>query len=152
MDRGRTRTVEREDGERSRRGGDAGSSGLLRVPSPTVVTARGMALAFALALAGVVVGGMVPLVGAVGRFVGLFLAAFALGLAGSRRRYVESGIAGALAAGLGALLGTLATPFFPAVARYGVAIAGVGAGLGLVVSVAGHYFGRDLRAGLTRDL
>ena len=157
MDRGRTRTVDRRrdaEGERTDASAPDGSDGRLRsrLPGPTVVTVRGVALALALALAGIVAGGVVPVLGSVGRFVGLFLAAFALGLVGSRRRYVATGLAGALAAGVASLLSVLWTPFLPVVAEYGVEIAGVGAGLGLLVSVAGHYVGRDLRAGLTRDL
>lgn len=157
MDRGRTRTVERDgdvDGERTATPESGGSSGRLRsrLPVPAVVTVRGLVLALALALAGIVAGGVVPVVGGLGRFVGLFLAAFALGVVGSRRRYVETGVAGALAAGVASLLSALGTPFLPVVAEYGVEIAGVGAGLGLLASLAGHYAGRDVRAGLTRDL
>ncbi|MFC6726003.1 hypothetical protein ACFQE1_16860, partial [Halobium palmae] len=36
--------------------------------------------------------------------------------------------------------------------RYGTTIAGVGAGSGLLVALAGYYFGRDLRDGLTREV
>lgn len=103
-------------------------------------------------VAGLVVGGSLPVVGLVGRFVGLFVVAFAVGLLANRRRYVEVGVAGGLASGLGFVLGSLATPLFPVVAQYGVEIAGVGTTAGVLVSLAGHYFGRDLRDGLTRDL
>ncbi|MFB6123700.1 MAG: hypothetical protein ABEJ78_09615 [Haloferacaceae archaeon] len=99
-----------------------------------------------------VVGGSVPVVGLVGRFVGLFAVAFAVGLLADGRRYVEVGVAGGLASGVGFVLSSLATPLFPLVAQYGVEIAGVGTTAGILVSLAGHYFGRDLRDGLTRDL
>lgn len=118
----------------------------------TVVTVRGFLLAFGVALAGTVLGGFVPLLGSLGSLVGLFLAAFALGLFGNRRRYVAVGVAGAGVAGAVTVLGALGPLLLPVVADYGVAIAGVGAGAGLLVSLVGHYFGRDLRAGFTRDL
>ena len=101
-------------------------------------------------------GSAIPIVGVVGQFVGLFAAAFAVGLAGSRRRYLEVGLAGALAAALGFVALPLTSVLFPFAVRvlseYGVAIAGVGAGAGLLASLLGHYFGRDLRDGLTRDV
>ena len=107
-------------------------------------------------LAGVIAGGSIPIVGSIGRFLGLFAVAFAAGLVGSRSRYLEVGLAGAVAAGAAFLLGTLTSIFAPVavqfLADYGVAIVGVGTGAGLLVALAGHYFGRDLRDGLTRDV
>jgi len=109
-----------------------------------------------LSVAGLFLGSAVPVVGFLGQFVGLFAAAFAIGLVGSRRRYLEVGLAGAIAAGGGFVLSAL-TSIFPLFAarllgEYGTAIAGVGVGAGLLVAVAGYYFGRDLRAGLTREV
>jgi hypothetical protein len=109
-----------------------------------------------LLLAGMFLGGAVPVVGFVGRFLGLFAVAFAVGLVSSRRRYLEVGLAGALASGLGFVLGTLTSVFAPFavqfLADYGAAVVGVGAGAGVLASLAGHYFGRDLRDGLTREI
>ena len=117
---------------------------------------RSFLVVLALSVVGVVAGGSIPLVGSVGQFLGLFVVAFAVGAAGSRRRYLEVGLAGAIAAGLAFVLGTLTSVFAPVAVRiladYGVAIAGVGVGAGLLASLAGHYFGRDLRDGLTRDV
>jgi len=36
--------------------------------------------------------------------------------------------------------------------QWGLPLLAVGGGLGLVVALLGHYFGRDLRAGLTADV
>lgn len=117
---------------------------------------RWFLLALVLSVVGIVVGGAVPLVGFVTRLLGLLAAGFALGLLSSRRRYVEVGLAGGIAAGLGFVLSTLTSAFFPFAVRlladYGVAIAGVGAVTGALVMIVGHYLGRDLRGGLTRDL
>lgn len=117
-----------------------------------IVSLRGLALSFALALAGALLGGLIPFVGGVGRLLGLFGAAFALGLVGGRRRYVETGVAGAATGAVGAVLSAVGTLFLPVVAEYGVGIVGLGAGAGLAVSLLGHYLGRDLRAGLTSEL
>lgn len=106
------------------------------------------------AIAGGFFGGFVPLLGMVAAPVGLFAGAFLGGLLYSRRRYVETGVAGALVAVLWFVLSTLGT--FPLavgfLAERGTVVAGVGAGTGLLAAVAGHYFGRDLRAGLTGDI
>jgi hypothetical protein len=107
-------------------------------------------------LAAVIAGGAIPIVGTIGRFLGLFAVAFGAGVIGSRSRYLEVGLAGAVAAGAAFLLGTLTSVFAPiavqVLADYGVAIVGVGTGTGLLVSIVGHYFGRDLRDGLTQEV
>ncbi|WP_101294664.1 hypothetical protein [Halegenticoccus soli] len=115
--------------------------------------------ALAASLVGLLLGGSIPIVGFLGRIAGLFVVAFVVGLASRRRRYVEVGLAAALASGLVLVLttlGTFGTVAFPfavrAFSQYGTAIAGVGAGTGLLVALVGHYFGRDLRAGLTREV
>lgn len=103
-------------------------------------------------------GGAVPIVGFVGRFLGLFAVGFGVGLLSEKRRYLEVGLAGAFASGLLWVLTTLTSTFAFApfavelLAQYGLAIAGVGAGTGVLASLAGHYFGRDLRDGLTREI
>jgi hypothetical protein len=105
---------------------------------------------------GAFVGGAIPLVGVFGRLAGLFAVGFGVGLVASQRRYLEVGLAGALVSGLLLVLSTMFSFFAPfaidLVAQYGLAIAGAGAGAGLLASVVGHYFGRDLRDGLTREV
>lgn len=132
-------------------GSTGGGSRFGRAFSP-----KSFAVVLCLSVAGLFVGGAIPVVGFVGRFLGLFVVGFAVGLVASRRRYLEVGLAGALASGLAFVLSTLTAAFAPFavdfLAEYGVALAGMGAGAGLLASLAGHYFGRDLRAGLTRDI
>jgi hypothetical protein len=117
---------------------------------------KSFAVVLLLSLAGLFLGGAIPFVGFVGQFLGLFAVTFAIGLVASRRRYLEVGLAGALASGLLFVFGTLTSVFAPFavdfLAEYGVAVAGVGAGAGLLAALAGHYFGRDLRDGVTREL
>jgi hypothetical protein len=114
---------------------------------------RALLVATLLSVAGVVLGGFLPFLGTAGRFVGLFAATFCYGLVAERSHYVAVGVGGALAAVLGFVLQTvLGTAFVPVLAGWGPEIAGVGATAGLLVALVGHYFGRDLRDGLTRDL
>ena len=113
---------------------------------------RAFLLALVLSLVGVVAGGAVPVVGVLGRFLGIALAGFTLAFLTSGRRYLEAGVAGAVAARFGFVLGALDAVLLPVVADYGVQIAGIGTTTGLIAALVGHYFGRDLRDGLTRDL
>lgn len=120
---------------------------------------RAFLLTLLLAVFGVVVGGSIPVIGVFGRFFGILAAGFAVGLIASRRRYVEVAAAGAAASAFSFLLtavSSLFTPFLPHAARlltrYGVEIAGIGAGAGLIAALVGHYLGRDLRDGLTREV
>jgi len=142
-----------EAGSADRGSADEGSRALL---GRTPFSARGFLLTFVVLLAGLIAGSAVPLVGGLARYLGLFAAAFALGLGRSRRAYLETAVAGALAAGGAFLLGTLTTGTLlvgtSLLADYGVPVAGVGVTVGVLLSVAGLYFGRDLRDGLTRTV
>lgn len=98
----------------------------------------GMAIAvFVLSL-----GGLAPLLGAL-------LAGFLLGLLRDRRAYLEVALAGAGTAAVAALTQEL---FVALLGNLGAEIAVVSGGAGLLAAVAGHYFGRDLRDGVTRDV
>ncbi|MFO8115028.1 MAG: hypothetical protein R6U01_06640 [Halorubrum sp.] len=117
--------------------------------------------AFALSLVavavGVFLGGAIPIIGGtIGSAAGMFLASFLIGLALSARRYVETGIAGAAAGAAVAVTNVLGVGFLPIgvdyLQQWGVSLLAVGGGIGLVVALLGHYFGRDLRAGLTTDV
>ncbi|ELY50499.1 hypothetical protein [Natronococcus jeotgali] len=95
---------------------------------------------------GLVAGGLaVPIAG---ELVGTFAVAFAIGLATSKRRYLEVGAAGAAVGGIAAV----ASNAVLAVAGSGRAVLAVGVAAGLVACLVGYYFGRDLRNGLFRDL
>lgn len=128
---------------------------LARIFSP-----RRFLLAVVLVAVGVAAGGFVgdflPLLGTVGRILGVFAAMFLLGLGRSRRQYLEVAAAGATVAVLVVLSSTLSGAFLPVgvevLQDYGLAIAGIGAGSGAGAAVLGYYFGRDLRAGLTKSI
>ncbi|MFB6219519.1 MAG: hypothetical protein ABEH77_10170 [Halobacteriaceae archaeon] len=143
MDRTATATRAEEEAEADRRDG---LRGRLRARLAGAVSARTFLLALVLSVGGAVAGGAVPLLGTVGGVLGVAGAGALLGLAG-RSAYPEVALAGFLAAGVAAFLDFLVVSLVA-----GPTVAAVGAGAGALGGVVGHYFGRDLRAGLTRDL
>ena len=158
-----TSTSNPESASQSQSQSRSGSTGFVRSRLPSIggrlgglFSVRTFLLALVLSVVAVVAGGSIPLVGVVGRLVGLFVVAFAVGLLGSERHYVEVGLAGAIASGAGFIVSTLTSAFFPLavdlLSEYGVVVAGVGAGVGTLAALVGHYVGRDLRDGLTREL
>lgn len=147
-----TETVEGVDADRVSGEADDDAAGRL----DGLFSLKAFALAVGLVVLGVVVGGAIPLVGSIGSLVGVFLAAFLLGSIVSQSRYLEIGLAGGGVVGVTfalSLLTSVALPigldFFQ---QYGLAFGAVGAGLGALLAVLGHYFGRDLRTGLTREI
>jgi len=140
---------------------DSGASGSAAEPPLVGVDGRGLSLkAVLVALlalaAGAFAGGSVPFVGGLGRVIGIAGAAFVFGLVSPRRRYVETGVAGVLVGVASAVAGLVSATLLPVgvdlLREYGLGVGAVGATLGLLPSLIGHYFGRDLRAGLTRDV
>jgi hypothetical protein len=116
---------------------------------PDLFSGRTFARALAVCVGGFLLFALVPVpLFGLGGLLGLFVGAFLLGLRGGRRAYLEVAAAGAVAAGVATML----TQLLVAVAVGPVPVAAVGAGAGLLAAVGGHYFGRDLRAGLTREL
>ena len=142
------REREREGGERSR------SRGGVRRRLGGIFSPRGFLLAFALTLGGFLLGSAVPLVGAVPLLggvlglLGIFAAGFLLGTLG-RRGYLELLVAGAATAGVGLLIDQFVLSI---VADLALPLAAVGGAAGALAAVLGHYFGRDLRDGLTRSV
>lgn len=128
-----------------------------RLPSPSRpsapvslprFTARGVGLALAVCVAAFLAAGAVIPLGGVAGLVGVFAGAFLLALAG-RGRYLELAVAGTGTAAVGSLLDRL---LFATLADVAVPLTVVGGSAGLLAAVLGCYFGRDLRAGLTRDV
>ena len=106
---------------------------------------------------GVFLGGLLPLIGGtIGPAAGVLLGAFLAGVVLPARRYAETGVAGAAAGAGTAVLNLLSVGFLPIgldyVGEWGLPLLAVGGGLGLVLALVGHYFGRDLRAGITGEL
>lgn len=143
---------DREHADESEQSGESerGRLSRLRPSVPSPFSLRTFLLAVALMVVGSVLAGLVPFVPAsVATLVGVFLGAFALGLGRGTRSYLEASLAGAGTAVVAALTQFL---LLSVVGNLGVPLAAAGAGAGLGAAVVGHYLGRDLRDGLTRDL
>ena len=126
-----------------------------RLPSPSLpslgvpgFSLGGLALSLVVCVAAFLAAGVVVPLGGVAGLVGVFGAAFLLGLLG-RGRYLELAVAGAGTAAVGALLDQL---LLAAAADIAAPLTAIGATAGLLVAVIGCYFGRDLRAGLTKSV
>jgi hypothetical protein len=128
-----------------------GTSGLrsrLRERASTVATGRSLVVSLAfVAATALLVGGVLPL-GSLGNLLGVALGAFLYGVVASTRHYTETTLAGTAVGGGLALLGNLAV----SLTGVGVPLVAVGAVGGGLAGLVGHYFGRDLRDGLTREI
>jgi hypothetical protein len=103
-----------------------------------------------LLLAGALLGGVVPIpfVGGLTRLLAVGAAAFLHGTTAKDSRYAETVVAsGVVGAGLAVLTNPLLT--FTGV---GVPLVAISTVATMLVAVVGHYFGRDLHAGLTQDV
>lgn len=131
--------------ESTRQGRQSGiRSRLKRLFSP-----RGFLLRAGVMVAGVVASGFVPLLPAIlGSFLGLLVAGFGIGVFESEQSYLETGSAGLLVGAVAALLNNLTLTFV----GVGAPLVLVGAFGGLVGGLLGLYFGRDLRAGLSKEI
>lgn len=130
---------------------DEGNSSLLsglRQRAGQFVSTRSILLALVLMIVCLFIVGIIPFLGILGNVLAVFLAGFLYGLGTDSRRYAELTIAGALAGGGSILLGNVVI----AIIGSGLSIVAFGAAGGAIAGAVGHYFGRDLRSGLTQDL
>ncbi|WP_323675483.1 hypothetical protein [Halorubellus sp. PRR65] len=104
-----------------------------------------------LVFAGAMAGGVVPIpfVGGLARLLGVGVGAFAHGLGASDSRYAETLVASGV---VGFLVAVLTTNMFVTLSGVGVPVLAVSTIATMLVALVGHYFGRDLRAGLTADV
>jgi len=109
---------------------------------------RALIVAFVAIGGGMTLGSLIPIIPFT-TFAGIPLGSFLHGLLDRERRYVETAVVGGLLAGL-----AVVTSLLPQVLAGldGTRLFAVAAAVGLVLSLVGHYFGRDLRNGLTRDI
>jgi len=109
---------------------------------------RALVVAFVAIGGGMTLGSLIPMIPFTA-FAGIPVGAFLHGLLDRERRYVETAVAGGLLAGL-AVLSSLLPQVLAGL--NGARLFAIAASVGLVLGLLGHYFGRDLRNGLTRDL
>jgi hypothetical protein len=119
----------------------------VRETARTVATGRSLAAAVVLVAAGAFLVGEL-LSGTVGTLLGVALGGSLYGTLSDTRHYTETSLAGALAGGVSVLLGNLALSLI----GVGVPLVAVGAVGGGLAGLVGHYLGRDLRDGLTREI
>lgn len=118
----------------------------LAAPFSSLFSLRLFLFVLALTVVGMVVAAaLVPLPGA--GLAGIAVAGFAVGVARTDRRYLELLLAGIVTSGVGALFEYAVFALLG-----GFAPVAFGASAGGLAAVAGHYFGRDLRDGLTREV
>jgi hypothetical protein len=127
---------------------EAEEAGVVRLRLGAFATKRSLGTALVLSVVGSIAFSFVPFLSVAGTVLGIAAGGFAYGLGSEIRRYVEMGIAGAVAGGGATLLGNLIV----ALVASGTALIALGTLAGAVAGLIGHYFGRDLRAGLTADL
>jgi len=129
-------------------GTGSGIGSRARERAQTVATGRSLVVSLALvAASALLIGGVLPL-GSVGNLLGIALGALLYGVGASRRHYTESTLAGTAVGGVLALLGNLVL----SLTGIGVPLIAVGAVGGGLAGLIGHYLGRDLRDGLTREV
>lgn len=122
-----------------------------RPSGPDVPSARSFVFAFVAVIGGLLAGSAVPLIGSITGVLGIVAGAFALGLASGKRRYFPVAVAGAAAAVLSVMTGSFTR--IALISDMGLtSFAAIGATTGILAAVLGHYLGRDLRTGLTRDV
>jgi len=116
--------------------------------SGTIFSMKALVVAFVSVGAGMTLGSLIPLIPYTA-LLGIPLGAFLHGLLDSQRRYLETAIAGGVSAGV-----AVVTSLLPQLLAGldGTRLFAIAAGIGIVLAVVGHYFGRDLRDGLTREL
>jgi VIT1/CCC1 family predicted Fe2+/Mn2+ transporter len=109
---------------------------------------QALVVAFVAIGAGMTLGSLVPMIPFTA-FAGIPVGAFLHGLLDSERRYAETAVAGGLLSGL-----AVATSLLPMLLAGldGTRLFAIASSVGIVLALLGHYFGRDLRNGLTRDL
>ena len=124
-------------------------------------SAKAFLLSLVAVVAGVWAGGLIPIpiIDNLGSLAGVFVSTFVVGVLASESRYLENALAGAVTTGimgLGFLTNASLPVILPLVERFGIAVSGIGVAAGVILGaglgLAGHYFGRDLRDGLTREI
>jgi len=160
MDDGDTRLRDRRDVEvavepaesAERSAADAGRTDRFRSRlqrgAASVFSPRIFLLGILLCFAGLFFAGPLVPIGGFGGLLGIALAGFGIGLVTEDTRYVELALAGVVTGGVGALLDHLVL----AIVGVGFPLVAAGAITGGLAGLVGHYFGNDLRRGLTKDV
>lgn len=120
----------------------------LRSPLSGLFSLQAFLVILVLSLTAMLLVGTVLPLGGIAGLLGIALVGFAFGVAREEGRYLEILLAGAIASGVGSFLDYLVLTL----AGIGVPLVALGTAAGAFAGAIGHYFGRDLRNGLTRDV
>lgn len=126
---------------------EGGIGAWIRGKLGAVGSSRALVVSAVLALVGATAGSLIPL-GIIGNAIGIAGAGFLYGAVASDSRYLEFGLAAGMVGAAMVLLGNLVMT----IAGPGIPIFLVGTAIGLLSGLVGHYFGRDLRSGLAKDI
>ena len=126
--------------------GDDSARSRLTGPLGELFSLRLFLTVLGLAAVGLVLGSVVVSLPGAG-IAGIAVVGFAVGVGHGHRRYLELLLAGLVVAGVGTLF-----EYALVAVVGGVAPVALGAAAGGIAAIAGHYFGRDLRDGLTREV
>lgn len=136
-----------QEPDRTRRPATESRTSRLRDRATAVFSPRAfVATSIAVLIGYFVVGGLLPF--GITNLLGIAAGTFLVGLVTSESRYVESAAAGAAVGGVAAVAKHLVFTLV----GLGLPVVAVGAVGGLLAGTIGHYFGRDLRTGLTQEL
>jgi hypothetical protein len=146
---------------RSEAAAEESSGGLLpsfSLPSPSVpslselFSTRYFGVALVAAAVAMFGGALViPFFDRLGGYAALFVVTFLMGALSSKRHYLETVLASVLVTGGLSFFGNLRRAALFDGFNFGLVLV-LAVGIGFVVSLVGTYMGRDLRAGLTRDV
>jgi hypothetical protein len=123
------------------------------VPSPSeLFSTRYFVVALVAATASMFGGAMVvPFFDRLGGYAALFVVTFLMGALSSKRHYLETVLASVLVVGGITFLGNLRRAALFDGFNFSLVLL-LAVGMGFLVSLVGTYMGRDLRAGLSRDV
>lgn len=137
---------------RTTTGQEAGVTGRLRArlasPFSGLFSVRLFLLVTFAAFATMVLAGLFVPLGGLAGYLGIGVVGFLVGAAADGRQYLELLVGGAASSAVGTVVGNVVL----AGLGVGLPLAVIGATGGAVAGVVGHYLGRDLRDGLTREL
>jgi predicted membrane metal-binding protein len=120
----------------------------LRSPFTGLFSLRVFLVILAVTVASMLLVGTVLPLGGIAGLLGIALVGFIVGVVRDEGRYLEMLLAGAFASGVGSFLDYVVLTL----AGIGIPLVALGTAAGAAAGALGHYFGRDLRNGLTREV
>lgn len=117
-----------------------------------IFSPRRFLVSLVLIAVGLFITSLIPIISSIPAtgLIGVFAAAFLLGALNDEQWYPEIGVASAVASGVSVFSSNLLV--ITVANRYGIGIVVAGVVASVIVALLGHYFGRDLRGGMTKEI